>query len=778
MTHDELIEVIWEAKGKRSATLDLRKKGLTELPPDLFRLPELLVLDLSGNRLTILPPEISRLNKLQKLNLSSNQFVELPPELFELTDLQMLGLGSLGLSVLPSAIGKLTDLPLLYLHQNKLSALPPEIGQLTELRELVLWGNQLVTLPSEINQLENLQHLCLGDNALASLPPEIGQLTKLRKLCLSDNALASLPPEISKLEELNKLDAERNPLVSPPLEIVHNGVQAVQQYLIDLEKGARPLSELKLVVIGDGAVGKTSLIKQLFGKDFDHDEQPTHGVGTLRWDATVSGHQMRINIWDFGGQDITHAQHQLFFSKRSLYVLVLDSRLHDRSEYWLQHIRAFGGDSPVLVVLNKQDRQIGCDLNLPFLREKYPSIRNFFHTSCRTGEGVTEFREGLLAELAKVKTAAVCWPSPWFAVKRRIEQMGRSWISSSEYRAICAEERIMNEKASGMLLEFLHDLGAAVHFKNVCWDAMHVLDTAWAVNAIYGVVTSDKTAQNAGIVHLQDMTEILPEDVCGTTFCPKETHGFILELMKQFELCCELKSETVLIPQLLPASEPDFSFERTGAVRFILHYPDFLPPSIFPRFMVKAHKDIRNQLCWRAGVLLEDSLSGAKALVRQDVQIRRISIWVNGRYRREYLHYLRFLLTSINSSFKKLKVMKIVPISEEEDVCADYLALLEYAKNDIDKYIPAGSTKVYHVRELLKLVQPETVEELALIVEKMNLESEEKSAFIEWLFGVAKILPVQHFIAFNIDELFHAMLAWRQQREQELTWRQQKRRTA
>ena len=688
----------------------------------------------------------------------------MPPDLFELTDLQMLGLGSLGLTELPPEIGRLTSLPMLCIHQNKLTALPPEIGRLTALRELVVWGNQLTGLPPEIGGLKNLRHLCLSDNEIVFLPPETGDLTRLRKLCLSDNSLASLPPEIAKLRDLNKLEADRNPLVSPPPEILRNGAKAVRQYLTDLGKGARPLSEVKLVVIGDGAVGKTSLVKQLLGQDFDHDEQPTHGVGIIQWEALVGGHQMRINIWDFGGQDAIHAQHQLFFSKRSLYVLVLDSRLHGRSEYWLQHIRAFGGDSPVLVVLNKQDRQLSCELNLPFLREKYPGIRSFFSASCKTGAGVAEFRDGLLAELAKVKTAAVCWPSPWFAVKRRIEQMGRPWISADEYRTVCAEERIMNDKASGMLLEFLHDLGAAVHFKEICWDAMHVLDPAWAVNAVYGVVTAPKTAERGGVVRLSDMAEILPGNVCGKALCPKETHGFILELMKQFELCCELDPETVLVPQLLPASEPDFSFDRTDTVRFILHYPDFLPPSIFPRFMVKAHKDIRQRICWRAGVLLEDSLSGAKALVRQDVQIRRISIWVSGRYRREYLHYLRFLLAAVNSSFEQLKVVKMLPVQQDDDVCADYSALLEYARNDIDKYIPTGSTKVYGVRELLRLVQPETVDELGLVVEKMNLQGEEKSAFIEWLFGIARILPVQQFISLNLDELFHAMLAWRQQK--------------
>ncbi|MCI5183947.1 MAG: hypothetical protein D3921_15755, partial [Candidatus Electrothrix sp. AW1] len=51
--------------------------------------------------------------------------------------------------------------------------------------------------------------------------------------------------------------------------------------------------------------------------------------------------------------EIMHATHQFFLSHRSLYVLVLDVRRDERPEHWLRYIETFGGDSPVLVVLNK-----------------------------------------------------------------------------------------------------------------------------------------------------------------------------------------------------------------------------------------------------------------------------------------------------------------------------------------------------------------------------------------------------------------------------------------
>ena len=51
-----------------------------------------------------------------------------------------------------------------------------------------------------------------------------------------------------------------------------------------------------------------------------------------------------------------HATHQFFLTRRSVYILVLDSRLNqeeNRVEYWLKIIQSFGGESPVLIVGNK-----------------------------------------------------------------------------------------------------------------------------------------------------------------------------------------------------------------------------------------------------------------------------------------------------------------------------------------------------------------------------------------------------------------------------------------
>jgi hypothetical protein len=55
-----------------------------------------------------------------------------------------------------------------------------------------------------------------------------------------------------------------------------------------------------------------------------------HGIRIKDWRIDTGDQELRCNLWDFGGQDIMHATHQFFLSRRSLYVLVLDGRKDER----------------------------------------------------------------------------------------------------------------------------------------------------------------------------------------------------------------------------------------------------------------------------------------------------------------------------------------------------------------------------------------------------------------------------------------------------------------
>jgi hypothetical protein len=235
-------------------------------------------------------------------------------------------------------------------------------------------------------------------------------------------------------------------------------------------------------------------------------------------------------------------------------------------------------------------------------------------------------------------------------------------------------------------------------------------------------------------------------------------------LMEKFELCYPVGKDTVLIPQLLPVNEPKFTFAQDGSLQFALHYPDFLPPSVFPRFMVKVHKDIKAETCWRTGVLLEDKRSGAQALVKADVEARRINIWVQGDRRREYLHYLRYSLADINSGFEKLTISERVPMPDEPVRTADYETLRKSAERGIERYMPEGSDKDYSVHELLGLVQPKHRDELDGLVQKVGEKRDEKLSPVGLLNELVEPKITVLGITFNLKGFFERLLARQKQK--------------
>ena len=118
--------------------LELKKKKLKQIPPEIFQLPNLQYLDLSKNKLRELPDEIEQLKNLQYLSLSKNELQELNPK-----------------------IGSLKNLFYLEINNNELTSLPFEIGKLENLRVLDLWSNDIGRFPDEMKNMKNLQSLDL-----------------------------------------------------------------------------------------------------------------------------------------------------------------------------------------------------------------------------------------------------------------------------------------------------------------------------------------------------------------------------------------------------------------------------------------------------------------------------------------------------------------------------------------------------------------------------------------------------------------------------------------
>ncbi|MCU0288460.1 MAG: leucine-rich repeat domain-containing protein, partial [Acidobacteria bacterium] len=643
-----------------------------------FRLENCRLVDIST---------IKELRGLEELNLSQNQISNISG-LKELRKLRYLNLGFNKIFDI-SSLKELPQLTCLKLTDNKISDISC-LNELQRLTELNLGSNKIRDI-SSLKGLKELIYLNLTGNQIKDIS-SLMELKHLKLLDLGGNKITHLPTEVLNLGLEIKLHREfkenetglllpGNPLESPPPEIIKQGTEAIREYFKALagEGEKQALKEVKVLLVGDGAAGKTSLVKQLRGIPFDKNESQTHGINIASWETGPEDFKINVRLWDFGGQEIMHATHQFFLSKRSLYILVLDGRKEEKTEYWLNHVRTFGGSSPVLVVLNKMDENPGFDVNRRFLQEKYPNIKGFFPISCAKGKGIAAFKKALNRELANVELIRTTWAKHWFNVKSRLEHMTDNFITYDRYREICSEENIPNGTAQDTLVDYLNDLGVILRFKEFHLKETQVLEPRWITTAVYKIINSPILAAGHGTLGLSSLEEILkpfPGEKQAFTY-PTDKYPYIIELMKKFELCYALDEEHILTPDLLAVGEPKIDFDRKDALEFRYHY-NFLPKSIMPRFMVKRRRDIKKELRWRTGVVLEDKDCEATALVKADEREHKIFISVNGTRKRDYFAVIRKTFQEIHDSFEKLAVEEWIPLPDHDKIAVEYRELLGY----------------------------------------------------------------------------------------------------
>ncbi len=206
---------------KRNNTINLSKKGLTEIPEEVFDYKEVKVLKLFGNHLSKISHRIAELENLEELYIGKNDLDSLPPEIGQLKKLRILSIQYNQLSKLPNEIGQLQNLEQLWLNQNKLDSLPTSIGNLKNLTKIQLNFNQLKCLPKEIGECSALRFVYLDRNYLENLPEEMGNLENMKELYLTNcGFLVELPESLCKLRYFELLVIDRQ-IVVPTCLIVH-----------------------------------------------------------------------------------------------------------------------------------------------------------------------------------------------------------------------------------------------------------------------------------------------------------------------------------------------------------------------------------------------------------------------------------------------------------------------------------------------------------------------------------------------------------------------------
>ena len=383
----------------------------------------------------------------------------------------------------------------------------------------------------------------------------------------------------------------------------------------------------------------------------------TEGIDVFRWQFDMDNKQtFFMNIWDFGGQEIYHATHQFFLTKRSLYALVADERKENTDFfYWLDIVSLLSDNSPLLIIKNEKHERMP-DVNERQLCGQFTNLKDILTTNFATNKGLESVVKAIKHYISSLDHVGTALPKTWVNVRKALEKDDRNYISLDEFLSICDKNGFDEYRYKLQLSGYLHDLGVCLHFQDdPILKQRVILKPEWGTDAVYKVLDHKPVKEKMGRFSTEDLTDIWHE---------KQYQGMeheLLQLMIKFQLCYEIPDQKghYIAPQLLTLYQPDFAWDTSNNMHLRYTY-EFMPKGIITRFIVIMHKWINEQKdVWRSGVILSNE--NTKAEIIEYYPTRKITIRVSGHDKKYLMSIVMHELDKIHESYYGLKYDKWVP---------------------------------------------------------------------------------------------------------------------
>ena len=710
--------------------LDVSNSNLIKLTENIGNLRMLDSLDVSNTQLSTLPDSIGNLGKLRMLHLHHTNITALPDSIGKLTSLLVLQISHTKLNSLSNGIENLTNVSRLDISNTEITALPKIIGNLNSLHKLDVSNTKLVTIPEEIGNLSNLERLNLsGIKKIIELPESIRNLRNLKYLDLSETEIKDINvlSEAISLESLNLQKSKTKllpeslidhflnifteeyesqyinnhsglfihglTLTDQPIEIFNQSKELIRSYYRAGDKV--PVNECKVIFLGDAESGKTHSIRRLLknGEYLDEfDGESTPGIEITVSPTKLANTNIVVNYWDFGGQEIQHSMHRMFLTERTVYVVFLNARQDDlmdeRARYWLENIKAFAPEAPVLVVINKIDQNDQPRFNEKgFIKAYGKQVKKIIRLSAKKDEKqvfLGKLQGNINSIILELPTVSKKIPRSWKTLMENIRGMEDHYLTTEQFIEKCRLNRIMDYKEiHDELVDLFQVIGVSFcYYKDRSIADYMLLNPKWMLNALYTIVVNGKASAQNGVIIQNDLYDLLEkEKINGITIrrvIPELRYksyevNYIMGVIRMFGLSYSMKGGSEFLPMLCDGDEKKSVADiPKDALHFIFRY-QYLPTNIVHRLIVDMQEDIDYQYVWYTGAVFRNESQNQFAYVHS--LENELHIYVYGE--KDYYslnEYLTPILNKIRYINKKLGIF-----AEE---------LLTYRINDIETEIP------------------------------------------------------------------------------------------
>ncbi len=505
-------------KLKNLVHLHMNGNALRRVPGRICELCSLESLDLAGNKLETLPPEIGGMTSLKKLRLNTNGIISLPvlnPEKDWLS-LEAIDLDGADMKELPSWIFSLHSLKSLSLSNLKFNRFPELISHLSRLEQLYIDSTEFPFWPERIVLPNSMRFIVLDGSHLPKVKNE--------RICRIPEAIIELKPRYVRNQRSIDRDDKSFQVslggnISMGLDeklLFHQDPQVSYTYLKNLYSTDADtkkedvkyirLKDFKVVLLGAGAVGKSSLVQRLYLPNPDDDNialetvETTPGVNIdyqleLKevWDETNNRYESFVaHFWDFGGQDKYRGINKLLLTDNAIYIIVLDSRAQTMPDIWLEMVKRYAPNSQIILVANKIDENPRLNINFKYYCEKYPQLYNcLFKISCKYPSlginRISDIIDAIKRILSQQMNQIVpIGQSRYIEIQTEVEKhyriRGKALLSQEEYSVLCASHGLTDRADQDRLLSMLNTCGSCIAIED---EEYSIVNPNWIAKYLY-----------------------------------------------------------------------------------------------------------------------------------------------------------------------------------------------------------------------------------------------------------------------------------------------------
>ncbi len=629
-------------------------------------------------------------------------------------------------------------------------------------------------------------------------------LKQLRNAFVENNNISDIPPSLAQIENLEKINLYGNPLNLELAEAYQQGLPAVMAYLRAKAESQITLNEAKLILVGEGGVGKTSLLAALRGEAWVENRATTHGVEVSIKSLAVKdpekGTEITLNGWDFGGQNIYRHTHQLFFTAPAVYLAVWEPRRGPEQccvAEWIKMIkhRAYDETRPaerprILVVATHGGPKERLDhIDEQALRAEFGDlIAGFYHVDSKpdplTGEcyQLEALKLAIAREAASIpsvgRSVPLSWKNVLAAIRKRSER--DPYINYERFESLCSRQKVSNELAA-LYAAILNELGHLIYYRGdeTLKDTV-ILKPDYLSKAISFVLEDKAARESHGLIEHRHFGEIWSDPARpGHERYPGDLHPIFIRLMEKFDLSYQVvmpeegAPATSLVAQLVPGIRPEGweadwtlkpgDVERAQVCRILDAETGRTVEAegLVYRLIVRLHryslgrKNYYLSRHWKTGLLLDDGYNG-RAFIQEiggDVYVT-----VRAAYPERFLaHLCSEIQWLVDHFWKGLDARLFVPCADKK--CKGLLEI-----DEIMAYKEAGQDRVrcsvckqfHEIDSLMATMQPKPAWEDAVT----QLRSEHQQIMQAQDIGFDRLNTQLRVLMSQADEQYANLLAW------------------